>query len=96
MRTDLEMVYGDFLSDESLDGGIDDEGSGEHVRRIGNGELIDNRRRITGTNGPDEDAGIEDIRNRLAGQLDGFEKELGEVQEVISSLASDAQDSVQS
>lgn len=95
VRRDLEMVYGEFPHDGSLYGGSDDEESGAHIRRIGNGELIDHRHRINGTNQPD-DEGIENIRSRLAAQLDGFEKELGEVQEVISDLASDAQDSVQS
>lgn len=88
MRTDLEMVYGEFSYDESLDGGSDD------VRRIGNGRLIDNIYHITGNN--DEEERIEIIRSRLAGQLDTFEKELGEMQEVISNLVSDAQESIPS
>lgn len=94
MRTDLAMVYGEFPYEELLDGGSD----GVHRRMgsgglIDNGRIVDNRYRITENNNDEVEERIKDIKSRLADQLDSFERELGDIQLVISSLASDARES---
>ncbi len=79
MRADLELVYGELSVQDGLNDGEDD------IPRL----LNHNKTRVRDQNQSDEDpdsVNLEDFRNKLRGQLEIFEKELGEIQEVISGL----------
>ena len=80
MRADLELVYGE----SSVQDGSDHENGSPRLLTCNETRIGDQDEVASGS----ESVDLADYRIRLAGQLDIFEKELGEIQEVISALAS--------